>query len=212
MGLFSFIGSLIGGGKAKKSADAAAKLQYDAATQGIAESARQFDITNENYAPYRELGASAVDGFSDLAGLSGDEAQTAALASLRQSPLYQTLYRTGEEAILANASATGGIRGGNMQRSLADFGSDTFASAIERELAMLGGAIGIGANAVGATGQFGQQAVSEQNDLRNRGAEAQAQAKLVRGGINQGNWNNAGSLVDSALSAVTGGFNFGKLF
>lgn len=223
LGLFSFIGGLIGGNKGKKGVDAAAKLQYDAQMAGIAETGRQFDTTNANFAPYRELGAAGVQGYSNLSGLSGDDAQATALAGLRESPFYQSLYRAGEEAILANGSATGGIRGGNMQRSLADFGEDTFASAIERELSMFSGAIGVGGSAVSQTGQFGAQAVAEQNAGRNAGADALAQAKLTRAGITQQQWNNGGAFLDSAVSAIAGGmgggggaagggFNWGKLF
>lgn len=212
MGLFSFATSLIGAKKMKKAADYAGKTINDAAQAGIAETARQFDQTRTDFAPYRELGANAVGAFGNLSGLNGDEAQSAALATLRSSPFYQSLYRAGEEATLANASATGGLRGGNTQASLFNLGEDVFAAAIDRELGMLSGGIGVGQDAVGATGAFGANAVNQQNNLRLGGAEALANARLTRAGITAQSWNNAGSMLDSAIgSFLPGGGGLGGI-
>lgn len=217
MGLFSLFGDIIGGNKAKKAATAAGNTINAAAQAGITESARQFDATRTDFAPYRELGAKSLTGFGNIAGLNGDDAQSSALAALRASPFYQMLYSSGEEAILANGSATGGLRGGNMQSSLARFGSDTFATAIDRELAILGGGIGIGQDAVGSTGSFGAQSVADQNALRFGGAEAVAQGQLTSGGIAAQQWQNGGAFLDRAAGKVAGSFgggglNFRKLF
>lgn len=213
IGLFSFIGGLFGGGSQKKAADKAAKLQYDAAMAGIAASERQFDQTRTDYAPFREAGYGALDRMSDLIGLGGEEAQQIELDLLRKSPLFKTLYSAGEDAILANASATGGLRGGDTQRSLYDLGEDTFSALIRQQLADYGGIVGIGTGATDAVSSFGARAIAEQNDLRNYGAGARAQAALVRGGVDAGNWKNAGSFLDSTISSfIPGGSAFSKLF
>jgi hypothetical protein len=54
-------------------------------------------------------------------GLSGPEAQQEYVAQQEQSPAFQALARQQEEALLQNASATGGLRGGNVQGALAQF-------------------------------------------------------------------------------------------
>ncbi len=132
---------------------------------GVTETARQFDKTEANFAPALGLLAPAAEKLGNITGINGDEALAAEIASLRESPLYQSLYRNGEEAVLANASATGGLRGGNTQRSLADFGEDTLSRAIANQIANFGGLVGIGTNAAGAVGGFGANAVAQQAGL-----------------------------------------------
>lgn len=213
MGLFSLIGSIIGGNKAGKAAERAGDKQYQAAMQGIAESKRQYNTTRADYQPFRELGYGALDNFSDLIGINGAEAQRGEIDMLRESPLYQTLFDSGQDAILASASATGGLRGGNTQGALADFGRDTLNTVIRDQLANYGGAIGIGSGATDAVASFGARAVQDQNAQRNFGAAAQAQGILTKGGIAAQNWMNAGSFVDSIPGMFAGGgFNWGKLF
>lgn len=202
--IFNAIGGFIGGGSAKKASKEAARLQYDAAMKGVAESARQFDLTRQDFASEQQLGEDAIGGFRGLVGLDGADQQQAAIMALRESPLYQSLYRNGEEALLANASATGGLRGGNTQRGLYELGEDTLSRVIQQQLGNFGGAIGIGTGADGAIGNFGANAVNTQAILRNQGAGAQAQDRLIRGGIDAQNWANVGS----ALGSVFKGFKF----
>lgn len=219
MGLFSLIGGIIGGNKQAKASKEAARLQYEATQDGIAESRRQFNQTREDYQPFRDLGYGALDNFGDLIGINGAEAQQSEIDLLRASPLYQSLFDNGQEAMLASASATGGLRGGNFQGALADFGRDTLNTVIRDQLANYGGAIGIGSGATDAVSSFGARAVQDQNQQRNFGAAANAQSALVRGGIAAQNWNNVGSFVDGIASMAAGGpggggggFNWGKLF
>ncbi len=187
---------------------------------GLAETARQFDKTEANFAPATALLAPAAQKLGDLTGINGDEALASEIASLRESPLYQSLYRNGEETLLANASATGGLRGGNTARSLADFGEDTLSQVIQQQLSNYGGLAGLGLGAAGSVGNFGANAVNQQNLLRNQGAGAKAQYQLVKGGINAANFNNAGSFLDDAISSIIGGggggggggFSFKSLF
>jgi hypothetical protein len=73
--------------------------------------------------------------------------QGAAITALQASPYYQSLYKNGLEANLQNASATGGIRGGNEVRSLADFGADTLNQTIQQQLSALAGLAGMGQGA-----------------------------------------------------------------
>lgn len=209
MGLFSLIGGIISGNKQAKAADRAAQLQYDATEMGIEESARQYDQTRSDFEPYREAGVDALDPMRGLIGLNGADEQEAAIMALRDSPMYQSLYNNGEEAILANASATGGLRGGNTQRGLADFGADTLSTVIRQQLADYGGMVGVGSGATDAVASYGQQAVAAQSQLRNQGAGANAQAALVRGSIAGQNWANAGSFLDDAIGQAIGGFSKG---
>ena len=185
--------------------DAAAKLSYDANMAGLGETRRQFDITHADFAPYQALGAGAAPHLGNLVGTNGNDAQMAEILGLKQSPLYTQLMQNGTDANLATAAATGGLRGGNFQDAQQRFGADTLNSVIAQQLGNYGGLVGIGTGASGAVGQFGADAVANENVLRNGGADALGQAKLIRGRINARNWQNAGGLLDGAFSSATKG-------
>lgn len=214
MGLFSLIGGIIGGGQQAKASKEAARLQYQGTQDSIAETARQYDLTRSDYQPFRDLGVGALDNFGNLLGINGAEQQQAEIDLLKASPLYQSLFNNGQEAMLASASATGGLRGGDFQEASMDFGRDTLNAVIRDQLANYSGAIGIGSGATDAVSSFGARAVESQNQQRNMGAAANAQSALVRGGIAAQNWNNLGGFADSLTSAFSGGggFDWGKLF
>jgi len=213
MGLFSLIGGIISGKQQAKASKQAARLEYQAAQEGIAEQARQFNVTRQDFAPYQEAGQQALTGLSGLMGLNGGDQQASAISALRDSPLYRSLYSSGEEAVLQNASATGGLRGGNAQASLYEMGEGTLSSVIAQQLANYGGLVGMGTGAAGAVGNFGANSVANQAMLRSQGAQAQAQDRLVRGGIAGQNWANAGSFIEDTIGQVaSGGFNWKSLF
>lgn len=216
MGLFSFIGSIFGGGGQKKAADKAAQLQYDASMAGIDETRRQFDMTRADFAPAQALLAPGAQGLGNLTGINGDEALNAEIERIMGGPRYKSILQNGRDEMLATASATGGLRGGNYKDASQRFGGDVLSSEIERQLGEYSGLVGIGTGAAGAVGNFGANAVRDMNVSRNAGANAQAQAVLTKAGINAQGWQNAGGLLDKGIGAVLGGGTFksilGKLF
>lgn len=205
MGLFSFVGSLIGGGKQKKASRRAEAAQLEYLNRALDEQRRQFDQTREDFSPYSNIGRAGLDDLGDLIGINGNDVQGSAIEALRASPFYQSLYRTGEEALLANASATGGLRGGNTQRSLADFGADTLATTIDRQLANLGGLAGLGIGATESVANFGANKANNVSNILGQQGQVRAGGLLTRGGITAQQFNNAGSFLDSAVSAFLPG-------
>lgn len=208
MGLFSFVGGLLGGGSAKKASRKAEAAQIEYLNKALDEQRRQFDVTQENYAPATSLLAPSIGGLADLIGVNGDQAQAAGLVNIKDSPLYESLYRNGEEAVLQNASATGGIRGGNTQRSLADFGSDTFAQLYQQQMQQLAGLSGLAMGGTDSVAAFGQQTANNVSNIYGQQGDARASGLLTRGGINAQNWNNAGSFLDDSFKAIFGGGGF----
>lgn len=201
------VGSIFGGLMGGKGAKKAAKYQYKAAKKAIAEQKRQYDLTRADYAPYREAGYGGLAGYGDLVGVNGVEKQASAMDALRDSPFYQSLFRSGEEAILQNAAATGGIRGGNTQRSLADFGEDVFARTIDRQLGYLGGLSSMGLGATGQVANFGADKANNVSSLLQQQGAAQAGSALAQTGIWQGVINNLGRSIATALGPSSGGIN-----
>ena len=107
------VGGAIASNQAKQAAKGAANAQVGAVQAGIDEQGRQFDAVKELLKPYVDSGANALSAQNDLNGLNGPEAQQKAIANLQNSPQMASMTQQGENAILQNASATGGLRGGN---------------------------------------------------------------------------------------------------
>lgn len=169
----------------------------------------QFGVTQANLHPWIAAGAGALGQQGDLVGLNGNDKQSAAITALQASPFYQSLYRNGLEANLQNASATGGIRGGNEARSLADFGADTLAQSIQQQLANLGGISTQGLGAATGLGGLSQQNSNAQTGIFGDMGSTQASGTLTKGGITAGMWNSAGGFLDSVVSAIMGGMGGG---
>ena len=110
-------------------------------------------------------GAKAVAAESDLSGLNGPEAQARAIASISNGPEMAALTQQGENAILQNAAATGGLRGGNTQGALAQFRPQMLSSLIGQQYQRLGGIAGLGQNSAATFGQGAVAAGGQQASL-----------------------------------------------
>jgi len=106
------------------------------------------------------------DPSADLApfDLGGNVAQQQAISGLEQSPMFQSLVRQGEQGILQNASATGGLRGGNVQGALAQFRPAMLNQQIQQQLSNFMGIASLGQNAAAGTGN---QAVTTGQNIGN---------------------------------------------
>jgi hypothetical protein len=165
----------VGGYFAQKgAAEEAAGAQRSASEAAIAEQRRQQAEMERLLSPYMQAGQGALGAQQALLGLSGPEAQKAAIAQLEQSPYAQAMLQQGAEGILQNASATGGLRGGNTQAALMEFRPAVLSQLIQQQMAQLGGLAGMGQqSALGAAG-YGQQGT--QGVMGQLGAMGQAQA------------------------------------
>lgn len=269
MGLFSFIGGILGGNSVKKGLDKAANAQNESSTAQINRLGSFLDTTTENYDPYMLLGKNSVQAYADLMGLGGSagstnwtryleanpdvaagyanadkgrfrtpeeyaqwhydnfgrtegrdvsgytdgavsagDAQSRAIAALERTPLFNSLISNGEDAILANASATGGLRGGNNIDRLTRFRADTLSNVIQNQLQGYQGGINTGMNATGNVAQVGMGVTGAQNSATQAATDMNVQRIMGKAGINNRNWQNAGGMLDDAMSAALGGGSF----
>jgi hypothetical protein len=187
----SFIGDLVGdifGGitgakQAGQAAERGAATQAAAAGAGIEEQRRQFDKLVELMSPYVAAGVPALTAQQALVGLQGPEAEQAALERIRGGSTFQELARQGEEALLQRASATGGLRGGNIQGALAQFRPQLLNQLIEQQYTQLGGLTNIGqASAVRQAAAGQQTGLNVANLLANQAA-ATAAGQVARGNV-----------------------------
>ena len=178
----SMIGGILGGGNAQeKAASSASKAQVQAAERGIQEQRRQFDELTELLKPYMNAGERSLIGQLALAGLEGAGAQQAAITALEQGPQYEALVRQGEEALLQQASATGGLRGGNVQAALAQFRPQMLSNLIEQQYSRLGGLTNIGQASAARQAATGQSTAANISNLMQQQGAARAGAELAKG-------------------------------
>ena len=165
---------LIGSSMQADAAGDAAAIQSGASQAGIEEQRRQFDAMRELLKPYTEAGVPAIAGLQPYAkagepafeqqqallGLKGPEAQRAAIAGIESGAGYQAQVQAGEEALLQRASATGGLRGGNIQAALGQFRPQMLQQEIERQYGRLGGIADIGRVTQQNLAQIGQSSAA----------------------------------------------------
>lgn len=187
-------GAVVSGVAQDRAASKAAKAQSKTSDAGIAEQQRQFDALQEVLAPYVEAGTGAIDAQQALLGLDGEDAQQSAIDQLEQSPAFTSLVQQGEEAILQNAAATGGLRGGNTQAALAQFRPQLLADTIQRQYANLGGLAQLGQASAAGQGAAGLQSANSISNLLTQQGQAQAGAALARGQAIGQTANSIGSL------------------
>jgi hypothetical protein len=162
---------LIGSSMQANAAGEAAGIQAGAAQVGIEEQRRQFDAMRELLKPYTEAGAPALEQQQAFLGLKGPEAERAAIERISGGERFQELTRQGEEALLQRASATGGLRGGNIQGALAQFRPQVLNSLIEEQYSRLGGMTTLGQRSAAGVGAAGMETgVNVANLLGQQGA------------------------------------------
>ena len=154
--------------KSSKAAKEAASQQQAAQQAALDEQKSQFEKLQETLRPYVEAGKpdltqpyigagpGALQAMQGLAGLRGAAEQQAAINQIKQGAQYQELARQGEEAILQNAAATGGLRGGNVQAALSQFRPALLNQLIESQYGKLAGLTSLGSTSAENLLRLGQ--------------------------------------------------------
>jgi hypothetical protein len=187
-------------------AEDASNAQSASAASGIAEQRRQFDNIQKLLAPYNAAGTDALGQQRTLVGLNGNGAQQQAIDALQKGPQFTSLLAAGNNNILQNASATGGLRGGNTQAALAQFSPALLSSVINDQYSKLGGLTSIGQNAAAGVGNAGMQTGNQVSALMQQMGAAQAGNALAQGRQAAGLANG----VTSGIGAFAGLGGFGS--
>lgn len=217
-GLVSGVTGIIGASKSAKAAKDAARIQAEASvraaelqlegtTLGIEENTRQFDLTQQLLSPYTDAGPTGVQGQLDIAGYGEPGAQQAAIDQILGGSEYQEQVRLGEQSILQNASATGGLRGGNVQASLAQFRPSILNNLLNQQFARAGVLANRGVGAAGRVGGLGADMAQQNANLYQAGGTASAQGVLGAGNAQAAGLVNSANAWQQGLGAISGGFN-----
>lgn len=183
-----------------KAAGKASKAQSAAAQAGIEEQARQFDALQKLLSPYVTAGTGSLTAQQDLLGLNGPEAQQKAISGIQGGAQFNALNQQGQNAILQNAAATGGIRGGNTQAALAQFSPQLLNQLINEQYSNLGGITALGQSSAAGVGNAGMQTGTNIANLLQQQGAAKAGGYIAQGNANAG-YANA---LTSGLGAFIG--------
>jgi len=187
-GISGLVGSITGSTKAAQAGQEGAALSANAQREGL-------EYLKQTEALPQELREGALTALGGLYGLGGNPQE--ALAKITGSPAYTNTLATraaGEEAILRNAAATGGLRSGNANEALAGFNIDLQNQAFNNGLVGLQGLAQLPSNAnniANATAGIGQ--------TLGQGRVAEGQAVQAGRGL----------ALSSAISLAGGGGGFG---
>lgn len=220
----SVVGNVLGASNKKKAAKAASQADIQAQQMAIEEQRRQFNETVEllrpfvetgqeamyGLQPYAEPGLYALEQMSAIAGVMGPEAQEEMVRQIEFDPLYQAQVRQGEEAILQQASATGGLRGGNIQGALAQFRPQMLSQAIEQQYGRLGGLTALGSGTLTDIARLGQASAAGQAQIGQTASaniqQALANQGAARAGYQMARGQAQGELIGSLFGTAGGLF------
>jgi hypothetical protein len=203
------IGSaVIGGVVSSKAASKAGKAQVQAADKTVEEQRAAREEMRTLLNPYVSAGTPALQAQMAALGLSGQEAQQAYVTEQEQSPIFQALARQQEEALLQNASATGGLRGGNVQGALAQFRPRLLNQFLEQQYGRLSGLSQLGQASAAGVGAAGMQSANQIGQAYTQAG--QARAGSIMGQANA--FNQALGTITGFGTSATGQAALGKIF
>jgi hypothetical protein len=198
------VGALGSAAIGASAASKAGKAQVAAADKGVEEQRAAREEMRRLLEPYVAAGGPALEAQMGALGLRGAEAQQAYVAEQEQSPIYQALARQQEEAILQNASATGGLRGGNVQGALAQFRPALLNQFLEQQYGKLGGMTSLGQQSAAGVGTAGMQSANAISDLFGQAGAARAGSALGVGQALSGPFNLLSTLGGMSASKSMG--------
>jgi len=222
---FKLVGDFFAAKEKTKAARGAAAAQATAAKQAVGVQRDQLEEIRKLLAPYIEAGqpgvvqpymqagSQALQGLQGLIGLRGSAEQQKAIQGVESSARFQELANQGEQGILQNASATGGLRGGNVQGALAQFRPELLNQLIESQYSKLAGLTNLGSGSaqnllgVGQALTAGLASAEQQagtnigNFITNRG-QAQAGGILGSGRAWAGLYQDLGNMPSQAAEKL----------
>jgi len=224
-------GSLLGGIFGGKSAERGAQTQANAALESARLQKQMFDIQNQQQAPYREQGYSAL---SDIGGMKPYLTHQYGAEDFQQGmdPGYAFRLQQGQMANQRAANLGGGLIGGNALRGMQDYtqgqASQEYQNAFNRYQTQRGNIYnslasiaGLGQTSLGQTGQLsGQTAQGVGGAISNVGSALGAGQVAMGNALGSGLQGAGNAYMLSQLlgqrnpisSSPTSGSNFMKSY
>lgn len=180
--------SLAGGMMGDDSAEDAAKAQQKASEAAIAEQRRQFDILQQNQAPWLNTGKWALD--KQQAFLNGD------WSGFQNSPDYLWANQRGMDTLDQSAASRGGLFGGGHSKDLIKFGQGNANQYANSYWDKISGLSGTGNSTAASLGNAGMNMANQIGAQYNNMGNARASM-----------YNNQGQMWSDVGSGLGGMFN-----
>lgn len=184
--------TLLGSSMQSDAASGAAGDQRAATEAGIAENRRQFDLTREDFAPYRASGQRA------LGQLETDINTPVSASDVMSDPGYKFGMQQGQQALDRKIAAMGGRVSGAALKASARFGTDYastgYNAAYQRRqdrLNRLASLAGVGQTATGSSAAAGANSTNAITGLLTSQGDASAASRIAQGNI----WAGAGNQI-----------------
>lgn len=202
----SVVGGITGASQSADAAESASKTQASSAQAAIDEQKREYDSIVQMMSPYLNAGTSALTSQQNLLGLNGNDAQQSAINNIQNSSAYQTALKQGENSILQNASATGGLRGGNTQAALEQYSPTLLNQMVQQQYSNLGGLTSLGQSSAGLQANAGQSTANQVSSLLQQQGSAIAGGQIAQGNVVSSSLNSAAGLLGSfvGLGGISG--------
>jgi hypothetical protein len=213
--------AIIGAGAAIASGNKAAGAQRDATQANsalqeaqTAEARRQYDLSREDLAPYRQAGTTALGQLATGTADGGEFNRNFTLADFNKDPGYDFRQQQGQRGVEASAAARGGVLSGGAMKALTrynqDFASNEYGAAYNRfnndtttRFNRLSSLAGTGQTATNSGIAAGNEMINQgQTGVNNLAAGNQSAANARASSyINTGNAiGNAAGQIGNALS------------
>jgi hypothetical protein len=186
---------VVGAAGTYAASQSAAGAAGDAAQMGYDADMAALQYLKETEKLPQELREGALTQLGGLYGLEGGQgSQQQLIDQAKASPYYTSMQQTGEDAILRNAAATGGLRSGNVQANLAKYNQGLLADAYQQQLSGLQGLAQLPSNATAIAAQ------------QSRAGQTGAQGMIAQGQIKADLYGNMTGLAQEGVRAY-GAYN-----
>jgi hypothetical protein len=182
----------------------ASQVQAQSAREAIAEQKRQFDKMVSLLSPYTQAGGGALKAQQNILGLNGATAQKSAISGIENSNYFKSTAQQGENAILQNSSATGGLRGGNTQGALAQFRPQLLNQLVQQQYANLGGITNMGQSAAAGQAAGGMQSAGAIGNILTQTGQAQANNLMSAGQAQAGGYIGQANATNQFVGSLVG--------
>jgi hypothetical protein len=163
---------------AAEGSKSAAKTQAQGSREAAETIERRFGETKEALEPYSSGGIEAYKQQQALSGAQGPEAQEAAYGAYRESPGVAWAREQGLRGINQQASAMGGLGGGNRYKRLSEYSQGLALQDFNNYFNRLGSVTGVGLGATQALAGVGGQAAAGQAQMQQNVGTALGQGQL----------------------------------
>jgi len=196
--------AVVGAGAAVYSANKSSGAIQGAANSSISEQQREFNLAQQEQAPFRNTGVSALNQIAQLYGLDTTDANgniikgsgKANFSGFTNSPDFQFSLGQGQDAINRSAAARGGLLSGAAVKAGETFATGLADQNFQQYVNNLSGVAGVGQAATNATQAAGTNAANQISGAYNNAGNARASAY---GSVGQTIGNSVNGLASNYL-------------